>query len=332
MEQDLVERYLDEGFVALRGAVEPDVAEECARLLWQVTGLDRDDPATWTQPVVWVPVLGGPAVAAAANAPALVEALDLLVGPGRWTPRRAIGSFPLRFPHPVEPDDAGWHVEASFPPDGESDGSSADDYSRWRVDVSSRGRAALLLFLFSEVGPDDAPTCLRVGSHLDVPAVLAPYGDAGVAALDVAGAVEAASRSRPTALATGGPGDVFVCHPFLVHRAQPHHGTRPRLMAQPSIEAAEPVAPFAPGPEASWPVAAPPRSGGGSPREVGLSRRRSGSAARPRPARARDARPAPAAPARAGRPAASARARRPRGARPARARRPDRGRPAPSGA
>ena len=45
-----------------------------------------------------------------------------------------------------------------------------------------------------------------------------------------------ASAARPTELATGRAGDVFLCHPFLVHAASwPHHGDRPRIIAQPSI-------------------------------------------------------------------------------------------------
>src|SRR5260221_1506802 len=36
-------------------------------------------------------------------------------------------------------------------------------------------------------------------------------------------------------LATGESGTVYLCHPFLVHAAQPHRGTRPRFMAQPPL-------------------------------------------------------------------------------------------------
>jgi len=45
---------------------------------------------------------------------------------------------------------------------------------------------------------------------------------------------------RPQALATGAAGTVYLCHPFLVHAAQKHHGTRPRFMAQPPLAPAEP--------------------------------------------------------------------------------------------
>ncbi|HWS38942.1 MAG TPA: phytanoyl-CoA dioxygenase family protein [Actinoplanes sp.] len=227
----LVSRFIEDGFVKLEGAVAPLVAEHCARLLWRETGCDPGDPATWTEPVHWVGDLAQGPFAAAPNSPFLHHAYDLLAGPGRWLPRYSLGSFPLRFPHPDEPDDAGWHIEGSYLPEGET----------WPfTNLYSRGRALLMLYLFSEVGPDDAPTRIRAGSHLDVPGVLAGYGTAGASGLTLSPEVEAASDHRPVVLATGSPGDVFLCHPFLVHAAQPHHGTRPRFLAQPPLLLAEP--------------------------------------------------------------------------------------------
>ena len=45
-----------------------------------------------------------------------------------------------------------------------------------------------------------------------------------------------ASTARPTALVTGRAGDVFLCHPFLVHTATwPHTGAYPRIIAQPGV-------------------------------------------------------------------------------------------------
>jgi hypothetical protein len=52
-------------------------------------------------------------------------------------------------------------------------------------------------------------------------------------ALDAAGALD--SPDRPLAHATGQAGDVYLCHPFLIHAAQPHRGTVPRFMAQPPL-------------------------------------------------------------------------------------------------
>jgi hypothetical protein len=45
---------------------------------------------------------------------------------------------------------------------------------------------------------------------------------------------------RPQALATGDAGTVYLCHPFLVHAAQKHRGSRPRFMAQSPLHPAGP--------------------------------------------------------------------------------------------
>ncbi len=41
---------------------------------------------------------------------------------------------------------------------------------------------------------------------------------------------------RRVAYATGSAGDVYLCHPFLVHAAQAHRGSVPRFIAQPPLE------------------------------------------------------------------------------------------------
>lgn len=42
-------------------------------------------------------------------------------------------------------------------------------------------------------------------------------------------------RDLPRGTGDGRGGTVYLCHPFLVHAAQPHRGTRPRFMAQPPL-------------------------------------------------------------------------------------------------
>jgi hypothetical protein len=226
MHDELVQRFVDDGFVKIEGAFPVDVAAACTALLWEEIDADPDDRLTWTRPVYWVGDMPQEPFAAAANTQVLHEAFDALLGEGRWSPRRSLGSFPLRFPHSEEPDDAGWHIEGSYELPGETG---------WWTNVHSSGRALLMLFLFTEVGERDAPTRVRVGSHRDVPAVLRPYGDSGAPMSTLGPRVAAASAHRPVASATGGPGDVYLCHPFLVHGAQPHHGTNPRFMAQPPL-------------------------------------------------------------------------------------------------
>jgi hypothetical protein len=91
-----------------------------------------------------------------------------------------------------------------------------------------------MLFLFSDVGERDAPTRIRVGSHLDIPRLLEPFGDAGLSVIELAEKLDVTAK-RAVALATGSAGTVYLCHPFLVHAAQPHHGATPRFLAQPPL-------------------------------------------------------------------------------------------------
>ncbi|WP_197318509.1 phytanoyl-CoA dioxygenase family protein [Saccharomonospora sp. NB11] len=220
-----VEQFVRDGFVKVEAAFPAEVGDRCVRELWDATGCSPTDPTTWTQPVIRLGGFFTPPFREAANTPALHEAFDALVGAGRWEPLRGLGTFPVRFPSDDDPGDAGWHVEASYT------GASGE----LRLNHRSRGRALLLLFLFSEVGEDDAPTRIRVGSHLDVPPLLAASGEDGREWLSLCQDAVEASADRPVALATGTVGDVYVCHPFLVHAAQSHRGRTPRFMAQPPL-------------------------------------------------------------------------------------------------
>ncbi len=114
-------------------------------------------------------------------------------------------------------------------------GTDNPDFMSWRANVRSKGRALLMLFLFSDVGEEDAPTRIRIGSHLAIAKQLAPAGEDGLTLGELAANGFAETAHLPEALATGNAGTVYLCHPFLVHSAQPHHGTRPRFMAQPPL-------------------------------------------------------------------------------------------------
>ncbi|GAA2065385.1 phytanoyl-CoA dioxygenase family protein [Williamsia deligens] len=225
-----IETFVRDGFVVLRGAVDRATIDQCRAELWDTIPESPDDPSTWIEPVRWTNSPMTPAFARAARSPGLVEAYDSLIGPGRWIQRVELGTVPVRFPLGRESGDTGWHIDASF---------AAADGSGQRISVSSRDRGLLALFLISDVGDDDAPTRIRVGSHLDVPRFLAPHGDDGAdmfalcAEMDAAGVFD--DPGRPEVLATGDAGDVFLCHPFLVHAAQVNHSGRPRFMSQPGI-------------------------------------------------------------------------------------------------
>jgi hypothetical protein len=224
-----VDSFLRDGFVAVRRAVDAGTAAACRELIWQSMarrGLRRADPATWPSLVRIDDLDAGPFTAAGLS-PTLAAAYGELIGPGRWRSPVNIGrAVMVRFPS-EDRAGAGYHIEASYPsPDGR----------RWLVNVRSRARGLLALFLLTDVGPADAPTRLVCGSHLTAARFLEPYGEAGTDA--DADLWYPSTLCRPVAHATGAAGDVFLCHPFIVHTATwPHRGTGPRMIAQPAVNA-----------------------------------------------------------------------------------------------
>lgn len=223
-----LEQYHHEGFIRIGHAFPRTLADQARAILWKDTGCDPHDRTTWTKPVVRLGMYPQPPFVDAANTPVLQEAFDQIVGQGRWLPCRSMGTFPIRFPSPLDAGDTGWHVDASF-------GTEDPDFMNWRVNARSRGRALLMLFLFSDVSENDAPTRIRVGSHEDMARILAPAGEAGLTLRELAADGFDQTAHCPEVLATGEAGTVYLCHPFLVHAAQVHRGVNPRFMAQPPL-------------------------------------------------------------------------------------------------
>lgn len=223
-----VKDFIDDGFVKLEHAFSSELAKQCREELWADMGLSPDDPKKWLQPVIRVGSKSSPPFIEAANTPRLHKAYDQLVGEGRWLAPMGLGTFPIRFPSSASPGDDGWHLDVSFATDN-------PDFMEWRANIKSSGRALLMLFLFSDVGPDDAPTRIRKGSHFTIARELLPYGDAGATLRQLSANGYASSENCDVELAMGEAGTVYLCHPFLVHAAQSHRGHQPRFMAQPPL-------------------------------------------------------------------------------------------------
>jgi hypothetical protein len=212
--------------------VDTKTVAACRELIWaemEGLGVRHDDPGSWPPLVEGLDDLTGEPFSAAYMSPVLTAAYDELIGPGRWMPDVDIGeAVVVRFPA-EDRANAGYHIEGSFdPPRGKP--------GRYWVNVRSRARGLLALFLFTDVGRADAPTRLVCGSHMAVPEFLAPYGETGTDA--DAEFWRPSALCMPVAHATGKAGDVFLCHPFMVHTATwPHRGTGPRMIAQPAVNA-----------------------------------------------------------------------------------------------
>ncbi|WP_274630028.1 phytanoyl-CoA dioxygenase [Arvimicrobium flavum] len=228
LSQAQIAHFIEHGYLKLQDAFDGELARQGRNQLWSAMGLSPDAPETWTQPVVRLGFMTGKPFVEAANTPLLQGAYDALVGKGRWLKPKGLGTFPVRFPSPNDPGDAGWHVDASF-------GTDNPDFMQWRVNVKSSGRALLMLFLFSGVGEMDAPTKIRKGSHRAIAKQLLPHGEGGLTLGELAADFFASTADCEEVLAIGPAGTVYLCHPFLVHSAQPHRGAKPRFMAQPPL-------------------------------------------------------------------------------------------------
>lgn len=232
-----VDAFVSEGFVKVEQAIPSAVADDAREMLWQQLGLPPDDPASWTQPVLWAADLTGTGpFGEIVRSPRLGDALDQICGACGWVPRGSLGNIPVRFPVAPTIDDRGWHIDLNTPlPDGS-----------WAV--SGRPHTVLLLTVLSEVTVDDAPTRIRAGSHRDTAAVL---GEDPLDAVEAGALVDAASASRPVHHATGLPGDMYIVHPFTVHAADEHRGATPRFMAQAPVMLGTPLTPTSSSPLAA---------------------------------------------------------------------------------
>ena len=226
-----IDTFVTDGFVKIENAFSADLAAQGRAILWRDTGCDPDDPSSWTKPVVRLGGYYDPPFREAANTPRLHAAYDQLVGQGRWIAPHGLGTFPIRFPSSETPGDDGWHVDVSFglPED------DPNDFMSLRANVKSSDRALLMLFLFSDVGPQDAPTRIRKGSHAAIARQLLPIGEAGLTLRQLSADGYASTAECDEVSATGPAGTVYLCHPFMVHAAQSHRGTQPRFMAQPPL-------------------------------------------------------------------------------------------------
>lgn len=229
-----VDAFVTDGFVRIEQAAPREVADAARAALWRQLGLSSEDPAGWSMPVRWAADLTGAGpFGEIVRSAKLAAALDQICGVGGWSPRGSLGNIPVRFPIAPTIDDRGWHIDANtLAPDGS-----------WGV--SNRPQTMLLLTLLSEVGIDDAPTRIRVGSHHDVATVLSADP---VDPMTVGPVVAQASASRPIVHATGAPGDMYLVHPFTVHAADEHRGATPRFMAQAPVMLTAPITPDASSP------------------------------------------------------------------------------------
>ncbi|WP_028982473.1 phytanoyl-CoA dioxygenase family protein [Sporocytophaga myxococcoides] len=223
-----IEHFIHNGFVRLDNSFTKEIADAALEILWNDLPCNRADPSTWIEPVIRLGMYTNEPFVNSINTPRLHGIFNQLIGKEKWVPCRSVGTFPVRFPSFQQPNDTGKHVDAGFP------GNDPNNFFEWRVNVKSKGRALLMLILYSDVSENDAPTIIYEGSHLDVAKLLSKEGDSGLSFMELANKLHDLPE-RKEVYATGKAGTVYLCHPFLVHSAQPHRGSAPKFMAQPPL-------------------------------------------------------------------------------------------------
>lgn len=223
-----IQEFILNGFVRIDNVFSQEVAEAALTILWNDLPFDRMDPNTWSEPVVRLGMYAQEPFVKSVNNKKMRLIFNQLVGEDKWIPCQNVGTFPIRFPSRKQPNDIGKHVDASF------SGDNPSDYFEWRINIKSKGRALLMLVLYSDVSENDAPTIIYEGSHIDVARVLYKEGDSGLSFMELTRKLDELPK-RKEVYATGKAGTVYLCHPFLVHSAQSHRGTVPKFMAQPPL-------------------------------------------------------------------------------------------------
>lgn len=262
--KDQVEQFIERGFVKLEEAFPKAQALAAQDFLWtklEDRGIRKDDESTWTEPMVNVRETYDEPVFRACMTERLQDAIEDLVGIGRWADRgRAIGWgwWPVNFSQgadqPWDIPRGGWHW----------------DGIQFRHTVTAPDQGLLLLPHFSEVGPHGGGTLVAAGSHEIVARFLARHPEG----LELRDALPACNQDHPwlaeltgvtenvnnrveafleqetadalgTSLrvmeTTAAPGDVVFCHPFLYHAASPNHSGVPRFMCNRTTPLREPM-------------------------------------------------------------------------------------------
>lgn len=246
--QDQRDEFNEQGFIRLCGAFSATEAKAMEDLLWDALdrkhGVSRDDKSTWQIPLgAGLQKLRTHTVFRPIGGPMLQAALDDLIGSGRWETPRHWCSFLVSFPQlKGAKSRANFHTD--FP---------------YNI-PATRVVGALVIAFLGSVPPDTGGTLVVEGSHKLVArfieakphlkdlkmkvtrqALLAsdPYLRAlccdwterdWVAELPMTKHSVSGTLLRVIEL-TGQPGDVVVCHPWLLHSSSSNRGSKPRFMS-----------------------------------------------------------------------------------------------------
>lgn len=215
-----VDQFIEKGCCTLKEAFSREQAAGARRVLWrrieEKTSIHERDSRTWPEAYDIAEHLNDPEVLECFT-DRLVQAIEQLVGRGRWGGDRRWGFWPVNFSYcekrSYDVPDSGWHVDGNW----------------FRHTLDSPKQGLLVIGLFTDIAPRCGGTIVSLGSHLRTARVLAMHPD-GLDHLSLFRAV----LSRPLGNfreLTGAEGDVVLAHPFLFHTRGMKHGGPPRIIS-----------------------------------------------------------------------------------------------------
>jgi phytanoyl-CoA dioxygenase PhyH len=215
-----IDEFIELGFCTLRRAFTPEQAAAACDLVWarmrEKAEIQRSDPRTWPASYDIEEHIDAPA-AAACFSDTLAEAIETLLGPGRWRGSRRWGLWPVNFSFGADATDdfpnRGWHIDGNW----------------FRHTLVSPNQGLLVIGLFTDVAPGAGGTALALGSHKATVRTLSRYPQ-GISHRDLFREVLREPIGNFHQI-TGHAGDVVLAHPFLFHTRGYKRSGAPRIIS-----------------------------------------------------------------------------------------------------
>lgn len=244
-------RFIEDGFVVVKGAFPKAHAKRVAELAWRELaanhGVDRNDPATWAKPK------RGPGPAGYARLKGSDERYQLKsLAPRAFSAQADLIGGTARLPNHGEKmiwgdgvvSNLGVEGDPRWVPPGPRQPGWHKDGWHFRHFLNSPEQALVTVPLYSDIQTRSGGTYLAVDSIApvarllrDAPAGLHPDAVQGAGYL-IPGLVEQCTRFTEL---TGEAGDVAFLHPYMMHRVSINPSSRPRFIANMAPVLAEPM-------------------------------------------------------------------------------------------
>ncbi len=216
--------FIDQGFVAVEHALEPDFCDDVVRRGFQRLGASPDDPSTW--PPGWHNLPAADVFPVHDVAPRAAALLDELTG---GLDNVKFGDIPDNLIFNFASDEPPWD-----PPDWRADGAGYHKDGDWfRHFLDSPEQGLLGVVFWRDVDADQGATYIVPDSIAPVARRLAAHPE-GLLPSEL-GIAHILEECRDFRALTGRQGTIVWAHPFLVHSKSVNQTTRPRVLSNTSV-------------------------------------------------------------------------------------------------